>query len=50
MRGALNGFISTEGIADAEAVKRAKEWPGLIGVDYVKEVTHKEAVSVGSEG
>jgi len=43
VRGALNGFISTEGAADAEAVKRAKEWPGLIGVDYVKEVTHKEA-------
>jgi carbamoyl-phosphate synthase small subunit len=43
VRGALNGLISTEGIADTEAVKRAKEWPGLIGVDYVKEVTHKEA-------
>jgi carbamoyl-phosphate synthase small subunit len=42
VRGALNGFISTEGVAEAEAVKRAKEWPGLIGVDYVKEVTHKE--------
>jgi carbamoyl-phosphate synthase small subunit len=42
VRGALNGFISTEGMADAEAVKRAKDWPGLIGVDYVKEVTHKE--------
>ncbi len=42
VRGALNGFISTEGITDAEAVQRAKEWPGLIGVDYVKEVTHKE--------
>jgi carbamoyl-phosphate synthase small subunit len=43
VRGALKGFISTEGIADVEAVKRAKEWPGLTGVDYVKEVTHKEA-------
>jgi carbamoyl-phosphate synthase small subunit len=42
VHGALNGFISTEGIAEAEAVKRAKEWPGLLGVDYVKEVTHKE--------
>jgi carbamoyl-phosphate synthase small subunit len=42
VRGALNGFISTEGIAADEAVKRAKQWPGLIGVDYVKEVTHKE--------
>jgi carbamoyl-phosphate synthase small subunit len=43
VRGALNGFISTEGLSEAEAVKRAKEWPGLVGVDYVKEVTHKTA-------
>jgi carbamoyl-phosphate synthase small subunit len=43
VRGALNGFISTEGVSDAEAVRRAKEWPGLAGVDYVKEVTHKAA-------
>jgi carbamoyl-phosphate synthase small subunit len=43
VRGALNGFISTEGTAEAEAVQRAKEWPGLLGVDYVKEVTHKES-------
>ena len=42
MRGALNGFISTEEISDEEAVRRAKEWPGLEGVDYVKEVTHKK--------
>ncbi|MCX6891923.1 MAG: glutamine-hydrolyzing carbamoyl-phosphate synthase small subunit [Verrucomicrobia bacterium] len=39
--GALNGFISTKDITDAEAVKQAREWPGLAGVDYVKEVTHK---------
>jgi carbamoyl-phosphate synthase small subunit len=43
VRGALNGFISTEGLSEAEAVKCAKEWPGLVGVDYVKEVTHKAA-------
>lgn len=43
VRGALNGFITTEAIATEEAVKRAKSWPGLIGVDYVKEVTHQEA-------
>src|SRR5215467_11594778 len=43
VRGALNGFISTEDISDAEAARRAKEWPGLVGVDYVKEVTHREA-------
>jgi len=40
--GALKGFISTEDISDADAVSRAKNWQGLAGVDYVKEVTHKE--------
>lgn len=43
VRGALNGFISTENITDEEALRRAREWPGLVGVDYVKEVTHKES-------
>jgi carbamoyl-phosphate synthase small subunit len=42
VRGALKGFISTQPIAAAEAVERAQNWPGLVGVDYVKEVTHKE--------
>ena len=43
VRGALNGFISTEEISEAEAVARAKELAGFGGVDYVKEVTHKKA-------
>ena len=43
VRGALNGFLSTEEVSEADAVRRAKEWPGLLGVDYVKEVTHREA-------
>jgi len=42
VRGAMNGFISTEDISDAEAVKRAKQFV-FLGVDYVKEVTHKKA-------
>jgi carbamoyl-phosphate synthase small subunit len=42
VRGALNGFISTEKISEAEAVRRAKEFV-FVGVDYVKEVTHKKA-------
>jgi carbamoyl-phosphate synthase small subunit len=42
VRGALNGFISTEDLSEAEAVKRAKEFV-FVGVDYVKEVTHKAA-------
>ncbi|HEY5297650.1 MAG TPA: glutamine-hydrolyzing carbamoyl-phosphate synthase small subunit [Verrucomicrobiae bacterium] len=41
VRGALNGFISTEEISDAEAIRRAKEFV-FVGVDYVKEVTHKK--------
>jgi len=43
VRGALNGFITTENIPAEEAVRRAREWPGLAGVDYVKEVTHPAA-------
>jgi carbamoyl-phosphate synthase small subunit len=39
--GVLKSCLSTEGISDAEAIRRAREWPGLIGVDYVKEVTCK---------
>jgi len=42
VRGALNGFISTGEISEAEAIKRAKEFV-FVGVDYVKEVTHKKA-------
>ena len=42
VRGALKGFISTQAISDAEAIEQAKTWPGLVGFDYVKEVTHKE--------
>ncbi len=43
VRGAMNGFISTHDISAAEAVARAKNWPGLAGVDYVKRVTHPES-------
>lgn len=42
VRGALKGFISTEGISEGEALERARSWEGLVGVDYVKEVTHKK--------
>ena len=42
VRGALKGFISTEKTTAAEAVARARAWEGLIGVDYVKQVTHQQ--------
>ena len=41
--GALNACISTEDISDEEAVNRAKKFGGLLGVDFVKEVSAKEA-------
>jgi carbamoyl-phosphate synthase small subunit len=40
--GAMNGLIATEPLSDEEAVARVRQWPGLLGVDYVKEVTHPE--------
>lgn len=39
--GVMKACLSTEGLSDAEAVRRAKEWKGLVGVDFVKEVTCK---------
>ncbi|MGH7981479.1 MAG: carbamoyl-phosphate synthase domain-containing protein, partial [Limisphaerales bacterium] len=42
VRGAMNGFISTEDISEAEAVRRAQKFV-FAGVDYVREVTHKKA-------
>lgn len=43
VRGALNGFISTEGVSEEEARAKAREWPGLVGIDYAREVTHPQA-------
>ena len=42
VRGAMNGYIATGDVSDEEALAKAKAWPGLVGVDYVKEVTHKQ--------
>jgi len=39
--GVQKACIATEDISDEEAVRRAREWAGLEGVDYVKEVTCK---------
>jgi len=43
VRGAMNGLISTESMSAEDAVSKARSWHGLLGVDYVKEVTHAEA-------
>jgi len=36
--GAMKACLSTEAIDADEAVRRASEWPGLVGVDHVREV------------
>ncbi len=43
VEGAMKGVISTEDISDAEAIAMAREWHGLLGKDYVREVTHPKA-------
>lgn len=42
VRGAMKACLSTEGISEREAVARAREWGGIVGVDYVREVTHPQ--------
>lgn len=42
--GAMKGFLSSEdGISDTDALARAQAWRGLLGVDYVQEVTHPKS-------
>ncbi len=43
VHGALKACLSTQGIGDDEAIEKARSWPGLVGVDYVKEVSCKES-------
>lgn len=40
VEGAMKACISTDGISGKEAVERARAWHGIVGVDYVREVTH----------
>src|SRR6202795_3597275 len=42
VKGAMKSCISTEGLTNQEAIARACEWKGIVGVDYVKEVTHRQ--------
>ena len=39
VHGALKACLSTEGISDEQAMERAKQWTGIEGQDFVKEVT-----------
>ena len=39
VHGALKACLSTEGLSDEQAMERAKQWTGIEGQDFVKEVT-----------
>jgi len=39
--GVMKACLSTEGLSDEEALKRARAWTGTVGADFVKEVTCK---------
>lgn len=41
--GALKACISTEDITEEAAIQKAREFGGLVGIDFVKEVTAKKA-------
>lgn len=42
-RGAMKAVISTEDLDSESLVKRAQEWPGLVGRDMVERVTTKKS-------
>ena len=49
-KGAMRGVLANQGMSGEEAVKRAKEWPGLGAKDYVAEVTCKQSYEWDPEG
>jgi carbamoyl-phosphate synthase small subunit len=48
--GAMKACLSSRPIADEEAVRLARNWEGLVGFDYVKEVTCREPYPWDPEG
>jgi carbamoyl-phosphate synthase small subunit len=48
--GAMKCCLSTVDLSDEEAVRRAQTWEGLVGVDYVKEVTCRTPFQWDPEG
>lgn len=47
--GATNGCLTTEGLSEAEAIRRAQECGGVEGVDFVQEVTPRQSYDWDSE-
>ena len=47
VHGALKACLSTEDISDEEALSKAKNWEGIVGRDFVKEVTCEKSFDMG---
>ncbi|TVR53477.1 MAG: carbamoyl-phosphate synthase small subunit [Puniceicoccaceae bacterium] len=39
VHGAMKACLSTEGLSREEAVRRARDWSGIVGADFVQQVT-----------
>ncbi|NCY21811.1 carbamoyl-phosphate synthase small subunit [bacterium] len=50
IQGAMRGVLATNGMTGEEAVRKAKEWPGLGAEDYVAQVTCKKTYEWDPEG
>ncbi len=50
MQGAMKGVLATNGMSGEEAVRKAREWVGLGGTDYVGEVTCKNSFEWDPKG
>ena len=50
VHGALKACISTENLSDESALEKAREWTGIAGKDFVKEVTCKKSFTWDPSG
>ena len=48
--GAMKSCLATVDLSDEEAIRRAQSWEGLVGVDYVKEVSCQQPYQWDPEG
>jgi carbamoyl-phosphate synthase small subunit len=48
--GSMKGILTTESLSDEEAVAKARAWHGMVGMDYVKDVTCKKAYRWDEQG
>jgi len=49
-QGAMRGVLATNGMSGEEAVRKAREWPGLGAADYVAEVSTQRSFEWDAEG